>query len=134
MLHLRLERDQREALTGFAVSPPTITIDLDQQALLATAWFAWSGRWWPWRGLAIEQITLLLRPAGLMPRQLSTGHNTRGGEAIAEQLLLHSGHWQLSNSEALHRAQRSRLTGGLTDQQQQGPHPGCPIGYVADAD
>ena len=57
LLHLRLERDQREALTGFAVSPPTITIDLDQQALLSTAWFAWSGRWWPWRGLAIEQIT-----------------------------------------------------------------------------
>ena len=108
MLHLWLQRDQREALTGFAVSPPTITVDLDQQALLATAWFAWSGRWWLSRALAIEAITLLLRPAGLMPRQLRTGHNTRGGEAIREQVLLQGGHRQLTHSEALLRAQRSR--------------------------
>ena len=30
LLYQRLQRDQRESLTGFAVSPPTITIDLDQ--------------------------------------------------------------------------------------------------------
>ena len=69
-----------------------------------------------------------------MPRQLRTGHNTRWRDAITEQLLLHGGHWQLSNRKALRCAQCSRLAGGLADQQQQGPHPGCPIGHVADAD
>ena len=133
LLHLWFERDQSKTLTGFAVAPPAITVDLDQQALLAAGWFAWSAGWWQRSGLSCEQIKLLLSPAWLVPRQLRTGHNTRGGEAIAEQLLLHSGHWQLSNSKALRRAQRSRLTGGLTDQQQQGPHPGCPIGQIGRA-
>ena len=49
-------------------------------------------------------------------------------------MLLQGGHRQLTNSEALLRAQRSRLACGLTDQQQQGPHPSGSIGHVADAD
>ena len=134
LLHLWFERDQSKTLTGFAVAPPALTIAMDQQALLAAGWFAWSAGWWQRSGLSCEQIKLLLSPAWLVPRQLRTGHNTRWGEAIREQVLLQGGHRQLTNCEALLRAQRSRLACGLTYQQQQGPHPSGSIGHVADTD
>ena len=58
LLHLRLKRDQREALPSFGLTPPTLTLNLNQQPLLLAGWFAWSAGGLMLSGPSMEPIEL----------------------------------------------------------------------------